>query len=1097
MLLVAGVLAFFMPARPVHAQRVHTSLTAERSATPIQISANDAATWFESGQRVLLLRGNVVIQQGDSIVRSPDMAVWIDEANQKATGTFQAIVYADRAVTIEKSKQTESADVAYMRFATTSRIDTKIWKNKIVERNVSDDDVYRRARSNQPAGLDLPIVRRDDGIRQASFVQPVGGDPIAPPPPVPVPAPVPEPMSKSTRPTIPLTTPAPEPTTKYFQIPPEPKVTPIPGGDNNSAPIPKAPMFTPTPPAPPPLGAQPEAGPARPTPRITIRPRYAGDLQFSTRPAEGGMTAVVFNGGISIFIVSATPVNGGKISDTVDLEADRVVIWIKGTPQQLFNSDRSTAEAGNDAYEIYLAGNVEVRSRTQKEEETLRADEVYYDVRRGVAVARKAELEIRQAKLLYPFTLTTDELIKENAKFYRANEVSGHASALPSDPGLKFNVSGVTIEERQRERTLFYVFPVYDKDGKRVVDTERIFTGRNLIARLEGVPVFYFPYAKGRVEDPLGPLDNITANYNQIFGFQLNTTWDIFELLNMPRPEGSRWQLLADYLTARGPGLGSNYEFAGKELFGTKATYSGQVFVYGMLRDTKDDVIGGGRGTTILYPDQFTPNAITHPTTRGWAYGKLNIQELPEGFSVLSQFSFIRDRNFLEQYYYDRHLNDLNQDTYLRVKQQQDNWAWTILGQISTREWMTETDWLPKADFHLLGQTFLDDWVVTNGHASAGYGRLRPTERVPFAYLPTDVRQDTVRLNWMQDASVPFDLGPIRVAPYLKGDIAYYSEDVNSESRGRLYGGGGVRWSMPLSKIYPDVSSELFNLNQLYHKVVFTGNYFNGYASSSVNNFPQMDRLNDDASDQALRDFRPYAPIYNPGNAAFLTTSPLFNPQSYAIRRLVDNRADTLDTIDVVQLGINQRWQTKRGFPGSEHVVDYMTFNVNMSIFPHSNRDNFGQTLGILEYDWIWNIGDRVALTSSGWFEPWSGGPRAWDFGAVMNRPDGSNFYLGYRQLDPLESKAVVAAASYPLSAKYAFTASTVWDFGTNVSNYSVVVSRMGTDVMFNLGVNYNSTLSTFGVVFEILPNLARKNSRTGVIPVAAANNVEPLNNTR
>ena len=37
----------------------------------------------------------------------------------------------------------------------------------------------------------------------------------------------------------------------------------------------------------------------------------------------------------------------------------------------------------------------------------------------------------------------------------------------------------------------------------------------------------------------------------------------------------------------------------------------------------------------------------------------------------------------------------------------------------------------------------------------------------------------------------------------------------------------------------------------------------------------------------ALRDFRPVQSLFNPANAAFLTTSNLFNPQSYAIRRLV------------------------------------------------------------------------------------------------------------------------------------------------------------------------------------------------------------------
>ena len=116
----------------------------------------------------------------------------------------------------------------------------------------------------------------------------------------------------------------------------------------------------------------------------------------------------------------------------------------------------------------------------------------------------------------------------------------------------------------------------------------------------------------------------------------------------------------------------------------------------------------------------------------------------------------------------------------------------------------------------------------------------------------------------------------------------------------------------------------------------------------------------------------------------------------------------------------------------------------------------------------IWNIGDRTALTSSGWFEPFDGGPRAFDFGAVLQRPDTSAFYLGYRQIDPLQSKAVIASMVYPFSAKYALTASTVWDFGVDVRTYSLFVSRMGTDVMVNFGITFNSTVNTFGIAFEV-----------------------------
>jgi hypothetical protein len=320
------------------------------------------------------------------------------------------------------------------------------------------------------------------------------------------------------------------------------------------------------------------------------------------------------------------------------------------------------------------------------------------------------------------------------------------------------------------------------------------------------------------------------------------------------------------------------------------------------------------------------------------------------------------------------------------------------------------------------------------------------------------------------------------VVPYGKLDTAYYTNDLFGDDQGRLYGGGGLRSSMPLSRLYPTVESDLLNLSGLYHKVVFSGNYYIADSNVRFTELPQLDRFNDDASDQALRDIRPRQFQLNPDNALFLTTSPLFDPQFYALRRLIDNRIDTLDRIHVLQLNMRQRWQTKRGFLGNQHVVDWMVLDMGMSIFPEDQRDNFGETLGILEYDWVWNIGDRTALVSNGWAETIDDGPRVFSAGVVLNRPDATNVYLGYRHLDPLDSRAVVASLSYAFSAKYAITLGTVWDFGIEQKNYSVMVTRIGTDLRFSLGFGYNSTTENFNLLLEIVPNLFR-NKAGGISP--------------
>ncbi|HEX4589063.1 MAG TPA: hypothetical protein VH120_03980, partial [Gemmataceae bacterium] len=308
-----------------------------------------------------------------------------------------------------------------------------------------------------------------------------------------------------------------------------------------------------------------------------------------------------------------------------------------------------------------------------------------------------------------------------------------------------------------------------------------------------------------------------------------------------------------------------------------------------------------------------------------------------------------------------------------------------------------------------------------------------------------------------------------------------YTNDLNGDTEGRVYGGGGVRASMPLSRLYPNVESELFNLNGLYHKVVLSGNWFVAQSNEPHTNFPQIDRLNDDATDQALRDIYPRQPLLNPGNGFFLANSPIFDPQLYAIRRLVDDRVDTLDSIDVVQLDVRQRWQTKRGYPGQEHVVDFLTLDTSVSLFPDSDRDNFGKSFAFLQYDTTWNVGDRTALTSTGWYDPYDHGARVFTIGAEMNRPDRTNFYLGFRSIYPVNSQAVIGSASYVFSPKYAISASSVYDFATKQTlTNSLVITRVGSDLTMNLGFSYNAILNTFGVTFELLPNAAAVSHRPG-----------------
>ena len=1052
-LLALPLLTQSLPGQEVIRQDLRQDLRTPGGAQPIEISADAIITWRQGDRRVVLLRGSASATQGGVIVRMPQAVVWIDEDGRKRTGAYDLDLYGESGFEIEAPSSRQVASQGLVRLTTRGELRFLSRKEKAQEAAAPADPVYQRGEQLRagPAGparlaVAPPQIIPPAGPVQGGQTQTVSAT-VAPPA-----------LSNLVRPLSVAQAPPVEPPPPVPNVPPS-----VNGGPGGGSVVPK--------PLP---GGTPQ--PAKGAPRsLSIRPRsMSANNSFQSYPLDGE-TAYVYTGGIIL-----TMTNPNDTKKLLDVEADRVVVWAQGDAAKRLAGPQGETSG---QMEFYLSGHVEIRFLGAKgQTETLLCDEAYYDVGRSVAIALQADLELREKKLPYPVHLKAPEVLKLNATTYEASPSEVYSSTLPSDPGLRVELRKTTIVEREDVRTSIFGIPLINpKTGQADIEKLHYFTGRDMVVRLEGVPIFYFPYFAGNVEDPLGPLDAVSFNYNRIFGFQVFTTWDMFELLGSRRPQNQNWRLFVDYLTARGPALGMQYDYYGTKLFGIPGRFENLTKAYGIY-DTGHDTVGSGGQFAFVTPIQTVP--LIQPNWRGRFLERLNAQDMPYGFMSQIQVSLLSDRNYLEQYYQNEFFNDLNQETFIYVKQQQGNWAWTALGETWQRDWVTETEWYPKLDGYLIGQTIFDR-LVYNAHASIGYAQLRPTAQAPPPFLPTDVRTDTGRADLMQDVSLPFMLGPFNIVPYLVGDLTYYTSDVNDTSAGRAYGGGGLRASIPFSKLYPDVCSELWNLSGIYHKIVLSANYFNAGSTIPHTRLPQLDRLDDDVTDFTLRNMHVLEPNFYGLRGVGLVTSPLFfDPQTYAIRRLVQTQIDTLDSIQVVQMDLRQRWQTKRGFPGSEHVVDWMTFDIQASIFPDAHRDNFNRTVGIVEYDWTWNIGDRTALFSSGWTEPFNNGPRVFNVGTTLGRPDSTSLTLSYRQIDPLNSRAIIAAITYPFSAKYALTAATVWDFGVSIQSYSLTFSRIGTDVQINLGVSYNSVLNTVGVTFEIIPNLLRGSLKPGMGPV-------------
>ncbi len=821
---------------------------------------------------------------------------------------------------------------------------------------------------------------------------------------------------------------------------------------------------------------------------IRFSPRYGKLNDYIVDPIGDDVQRITYTGGLKVNVVmlAADP---SQPAMEIEFAMDNAVIWVKGAKKGTdvlggIRTERTDPAKPDDGkskkmtIELYCSGNVVVLTRSAAgggpaEEQILRAEELYYDLDKSKAIALVADLETRLSAATDPVHLRSPEIWRLGPHEWRAFDTLLFSSKRPADPALTIRSRQATLTEQNVVRRNIFGRP-YRKFGTGEVETgrQRDLTAERNRFELLGVPFFAYPKYKTDISEPFGPFTNLSFGNNTINGFSVSATFDAYKLLGTRGPPDTRWYLQTDYLSKRGPGLGS--EFIYRNLFGDTFANNGNISLYGMS-DKGEDVLGGFRGPEPEHPD-FRGRAV-------WTHTQEIYEDGASYARFMGQAAYLSDKNFYEQFFKLRYDNEPNQETFAYLYGANGNFSWSALAEANVnRDWVTETEWLPRVDGALTGQSFFDLFLYS-ARGSAGYARLQPATQEPLPVIRTEATEvDTARLNLNQRLSIPFDLGPARFEPYGIVDATYYSRDLTGDDRGRVLGAGGVRASIPFSKLYADASSELFNVRGLNHKVEWGANYYAAKASSSLENLPLLDRLNDDSNDLSARSFRPYADLFVAGaDGIALRDSPRFDAQRYAVRRVLDNRPETLDTLQVIQADVRQRLQTKRGVPGRDHTVDWMTLDLSASFYPKPDRDNFGKGTAFLEYNFVWNWGDRTALSSSGWTDPFDPAATYVNVGVFYNRPDGGNFYLGYRHVDPVRSRALIAVLGYQLNRKYSITAANVFDFGTEIAqSTSVAFNRTGTDLTLSLGFSYNAFVNNFGVQVLLLPNAAVIN-RPGV----------------
>lgn len=826
----------------------------------------------------------------------------------------------------------------------------------------------------------------------------------------------------------------------------------------------------------PPAAIVPENVPQVGTRRVRVIPRSDVSVQAESyqNPANNE-TVVIISNGVNI-LIDGLPTYSGPLgfSGSIDVSADRIVVWT-GAGQGL-NFSGPTVQSANAPLEMYMEGNIVFREGDR----VVQAKAMYYNVNQRNGVILDAELLTPVPRYDGLVRLKAEVLRQVDRDRYVAQNASLTTSRL-GIPTYEFKSGLLTLEDRQVPiLNPFTGQPEIDpQTGQPITEHQQLVTGSSNVITIEGVPVFYWPWFAADLKRPPLYFDNISYRHDSVFGNQVFVDFNPYEILGIRHPpEGTNWTGSLNYLSLRGMGGGTKFGYDRPGIFDPAGRSAG-FFDTWYIDDHGIDNLGLDR-RSITFPHPF----------RGRTLGRFQ-EDLPSDWQLRTEVGAVTDRNFLEQYYQQEWEEQKDQVTRIGARHTWDNMSLELSASALVDPFFTQTENLPRLDHYWLGQPLLSDTLTWYEHTNLAYLNQRQVNQPrdendynQFHFLPYDVDAKGERLATRQEIDWPFQLGPVKVVPYGLGELADWGQDLNGERIQRAYGQVGVRSTMPMWSVDPNVHSELFNVNGIAHKVVFEGQFSYTNASKDVNQLVIYDPI-DDNNIQALRrrlDFEDYGNINaNPAFALGLPANVFqvpfqFDERFYAVRRgvmdWVTGPTEIADDLTVFRLGVDQRWQTKRGIEGQQHVIDWIGLDTNFEIYPKP-QENFGTNAGFLDYNFHWFVGDRLTLISYGGYDFFSDGQRYTGVGGFINRPPRGSLYLGFNdyQGGPISSDVFTASYTYLMSPKWLSTFGTSFDVrnqGNIGENFRL--TRIGESFLFTLGVNVDVSRGNVGVSVALVP---------------------------
>ncbi|MCH2201732.1 MAG: hypothetical protein MK102_07165 [Fuerstiella sp.] len=804
--------------------------------------------------------------------------------------------------------------------------------------------------------------------------------------------------------------------------------------------------------------------PIQSTPSRRIQIRRRSSQPFDVQAVESSSippeNIYVITGGVNVLSEgSQISIDGQPVYTVVDLSADRVVIWMEkpASDARDLKDGLPLLQAADTRFQVYLEGNIVVRHSRG----TIEASRAFYDAGSGRILALNAELRAVVAESGQQIRIHAERLRQLAADRFHAQNAWTTTSPY-GKPGYRLQSENIFVNPGpQTPWTGFNRITGESKSGSPLW-----VTAENSQLIVGEIPLLSVPRLTFPAEDPGIPLRRVSARQDRIFGFQINTVWDLTKIFPVTVPPRTEWDLLADYYTKRGPAIGSQwtYDFLNR---------MGQVTGEGKAVYQRD------RGRDVLSRDRraLTPK----DEDRGQIIFR-HRQRTGGGVTLFGEIGYLSDRNYLEQFSEIEFDEGKDVETIAGIRQDSGPFSSSLLIRPKLNPFETTTEWLPRGDIYSFSVPFLNDQAYWSSHSSVGYAHLDPTS------LPTDPADPfsptLLGTPYVRDADgivamsrhridVPFMLGPVNVNPWVMGEAAFWNEGLVAGDIGRLTGNVGIRATLAATKVMPFVRSHLFNVNGLAHKSENIVEYSYVDVSQNLGQIAQYNEI-DENSQERLRN-RAVMQIF-PG-----LVPAEFDPRFYAIRNgaglwVSAPYHELVEDQQVVRLRWRNRLQTKVGPEHNPGIRDWMIWESGVSYFPDAGTDNFGEDFGLLFGNYRWNLNDRTSFLADGVWDFFTNRQNYWNVGVLNQRSTRGSVYLAYRHVEArnfLDSEIVTASYSYQISPKWISTAAVAYDVGQEESRgSSLTLSRVGLDFVFHMGFGIDTNKDNVGIAFSMEPRL-------------------------